>query len=203
MKRRFAIGSRTVLALAVAVLVTGSAAGQSDGSPYPYWATAPGGYRGSILRVPVPGPSLNALSNAARSTPFDPERALYRRSQIGGGFVPPTLTAKDIDLRFLQNNRRAADNRAHIWLYLPAKAEVWVNGVKTKQTGEARYFYSPPLTPSRKYVYQMRVRWMKDGKPIEKTQRLLVRAGATVRRDVTRPQTETKSTQSSGGEAAK
>jgi uncharacterized protein (TIGR03000 family) len=81
--------------------------------------------------------------------------------------------------------RGATDNRAHIWLKVPENAEVWVNGVKTKQTGESRYFYSPELETGKKYNYQMRVLWKKDGKPVEETQRILVQAGATIRRDFT------------------
>ena len=199
MNRRLTIGGRIVLAVAAAVFLAGSAAGQSSGSPYPYWGSAPESYRGSSLRVPVPGPSLLSISNASRSTPFDPDRALYRRSAIGGGFLPPSLTARDIDLRFLQSNRAAMDTRAHIWLYLPAKAEVWMNGVKTRQTGESRYYYSPPLTPGREYAYQMRIHWLKDGKPVEKTERILVHAGTSVRRDVTRSKSDGKSASSSGG----
>jgi uncharacterized protein (TIGR03000 family) len=75
------------------------------------------------------------------------------------------------------------DNKAHIWLRVPISAEIWVNGVKTKQTGESRYFYSPPLVLGKKYSYEMRVRWMEDGKAVEKTQRILVQAGETIRRD--------------------
>ena len=202
MNRRFAIEGRIVLALSAAVILAGSAAGQSDGSPYPYWATAPGSYRGSSVTVPVPAPSSSIISNAAHSAPYYPG-SIYLGSGIGGVFLPPFLTAKDTGSRLLQNNRKATDNKAHIWLRVPANAEVWVDGVKTRQTGETRYFYSPPLTPNRQYTYQMRIRWMKDGKPVEKTARIFVSAGVTVRRDLPQSVGDDKSAPSSGGTARK
>ena len=147
---------------------------------YPYWATAPQSYSGSRVSIPVPGMSPNTISNASQSPPSPTSMG----GSIGGGYVPPSLTARDIALP--QRERTDMYNKAHIWLRVPADAEIWVNGVKTKQTGESRYFFSPPLTPGKKYSYQMRVLWKKDGKPVEETQRILVQAGATIRRDFTR-----------------
>lgn len=138
---------------------------------YPYWATAPQGFAPSRVTVPVPAPSPFTISNAARSAPTQPSMGVG----VGGGFVPPFLTVRDATL----------DNKAHIWLRVPENAEIWVNGVKTKQTGESRYFFSPPLTSGKKYSYQLRLRWTKDGKPVEETQRIVVQAGQTIRRDFT------------------
>jgi uncharacterized protein (TIGR03000 family) len=150
-----------------------------NGGQYPYWDTAPQSYTLPRIYVPVPGMSPNTISNAARS----PATATGLGS-IGGGYVPPFLTAKELALPKRQS--LDADNKAHIWLQVPADAEVWVEGVKTKQSGETRYYFSPPLTPGKKYAYHMRVRWMRDGKPVEDTQRIIVQAGETIRRDFTR-----------------
>jgi uncharacterized protein (TIGR03000 family) len=140
-----------------------------DSTTYPYWATAPQSFAPSRVTIPVPGPSPFTISNAASAAPTQPSMGVG----VGGGFVPPFLTVRDAPL----------DNKAHIWLRVPASAEIWVNGVKTKQTGESRYFFSPPLTPGKKYSYQMRLRWIKDGKPVEEMQRIFVQAGQTIRRD--------------------
>lgn len=141
------------------------------GTAYPYWATAPQGFAPSRVTVPLPAPSAYTISNAARSAPTQTSVGVG----IGGGFIPPFLTVRDT----------ALDNKAHIRLRVPEGAEIWVNGVKTKQTGESRYFFSPPLTPGKKYNYELRLRWMKDGKPVEETQRIPVQAGQTIRRDFT------------------
>ncbi len=170
------------MALVAALLVGSSAQAQSsnpNGTQYPYWDTAPQSYTGPRLTIPVPGISPNTISNASQS-PASPTGGSLN---IGGGYIPPFLTSRD--LAFPPRERTDTSNKAHIWLRVPENAEIWVNGVKTKQTGEARYFFSPPLVPGKKYSYQMRVRWTKDGKPVEETQNILVQAGATIRRDFT------------------
>ncbi len=148
-----------------------AAPGTPGSTQYPYWTSAPISFNPSRVTVPVPGPSPVIISNAARSAPPQTNVGVA----VGGGFILPFMTARDATL----------DNKAHIWLRVPQSAEIWVNGVKTKQTGESRYFFSPPLTPGKKYSYQVRLRWMKDGKPVEETQRILVGAGRTIRRDFT------------------
>ena len=146
-----------------------AAPGAPGSTQYPYWTSAPMSFNPSRVTVPVPGPSPFTISNAARSAPIQTNVGVA----VGGGFILPFMTARDAPL----------DNKAHIWLRVPKSAEIWVNGVKTKQTGESRYFYSPPLELGKKYSYEMRVRWMEDGKAVEKTQRILVHAAETIRRD--------------------
>ncbi len=153
---------------------TPSAAG-APGAPgstrYPYWGTAPQSFAPSRVTVPAPGLSPFTISNATRSAPTQTSVG----AGVGGGFILPFMTVRDATL----------DSKAHIWLRVPESAEIWVNNVKTKQTGELRHFFSPPLTLGKKYTYQVRLRWMKDGKPVEETQRILVRPGLTIRRDFT------------------
>ena len=179
---------RILLTLGVSVCLAGSAAAQSTGQSYPYRATAPESYRGSSITVPVPGISPNTISNAARG----PAMGGGMGSSLGGSYAPPFLTSADLALRFSRGKGAPTDNKAHIWLRVPENAEVWVEGVKTRQTGEARYYYSPPLTPGKEYAYRLRVRWQKDGKPVEETQRLLVHAGASIRRDFTQDASSAK-----------
>jgi uncharacterized protein (TIGR03000 family) len=182
MKGFVPVGWRLLSALLAAVLIGGSVQAQAtnpNGGQYPYWDTAPQSYTLPRINVPVPGMSPNTISNASQSPPT----AAGLGARIGGGYVPPFLTARDIALP--KRQPAEANNKAHIWLRVPSDAEVWVDGFKTKQTGESRYFFSPPLSPGKKYAYQMRIRWTKDGKPTEETQRLLVQAGETIRRDFT------------------
>ncbi|MHB1424371.1 MAG: TIGR03000 domain-containing protein [Gemmataceae bacterium] len=171
-------------ALVAVVLGAGSVQAQGtnpNGTQYPYWDTAPQSYHGSRITVPVPGASSN-ISNAAHS----PSTPTGIGSGIGGDFMPPHLTARDIGSRLPQRQGPDAENKAHIWLRVPEDAEVWVNGVKTKQTGETRYYFSPPLTRGKKYSYEMRISWKKDGKPVEEKQSFLVQAGTSIQRDFTR-----------------
>jgi uncharacterized protein (TIGR03000 family) len=66
---------------------------------------------------------------------------------------------------------------ALIDLAVPANAEVWFSGEKTKATGEFRSFVTPALEKDRKFAYEVRVRWMDNGKVKEKIEKLPVHAG--------------------------
>lgn len=175
MKKLVPIWRWAAMAFFAFVLDAGTTYAQAPAGPgstqYPYWATAPQSFALSQVILPPPALSPFTISNAARSSPTPSNIGVG----LGGGFIPPFLTAR----------AAAADNKAHIWLRVPENAEIWVNGVKTKQTGESRYFFSPPLTPGKKYSYKVRFRWTKDGKPVEDTQNILIRAGETIRRDFT------------------
>jgi len=66
---------------------------------------------------------------------------------------------------------------AHFTLEVPAAAEVFLEGVKTRQTGTNRVFVSPRLIPGKQYVYEVRVRWTENGNLVEQTRSLTVAAG--------------------------
>jgi uncharacterized protein (TIGR03000 family) len=71
------------------------------------------------------------------------------------------------------------DNTAMIHLRVPGDATVWVEGERTQQTGTERDFVSPPLDPGKDYSYRIKARWTEDGKPIEKTKKVMVHANET------------------------
>ncbi len=66
---------------------------------------------------------------------------------------------------------------AQFTVQVPADAELYLEGIKTKQTGTNRVFVSPPLSPGRQYVYEVRARWTENGQPVEQTRSLVVIAG--------------------------
>jgi uncharacterized protein (TIGR03000 family) len=49
-----------------------------------------------------------------------------------------------------------------------------------------RRFVSPLLKPGREYTYQVRARWMEDGREVVQSRRVTVSAGAEVSVDFTR-----------------
>lgn len=63
---------------------------------------------------------------------------------------------------------------------VPADAEVWLEGAKTQQTGDSRQFVSPPLKPGQDYHYEIKARWKQDGRDVEQTREVNVRAGGRV-----------------------
>ena len=72
----------------------------------------------------------------------------------------------------------APTGAAAIEMRVPANAEVWFDGVRSKQTGEVRTFRSPPLEAGSSYLYAIRVRWRNAaGQVIDRTQQIRVQPG--------------------------
>jgi uncharacterized protein (TIGR03000 family) len=77
-------------------------------------------------------------------------------------------------------------NRAFLNVRLPSPdAEVWVEGDKTRSTGQFREFMSPPLDPDKKYSYEIKARWMENGKEVTRTKKVSVRPNAPTMVDFT------------------
>jgi uncharacterized protein (TIGR03000 family) len=81
----------------------------------------------------------------------------------------------------------AAEEVARIRVIVPDDAQVFFDGTLTTQTGAQREFVSPPLVPGSRYTYSLRARWTADGRPVEQTRTVPVRAGAKVLVDFTSP----------------
>jgi uncharacterized protein (TIGR03000 family) len=71
-------------------------------------------------------------------------------------------------------------NTALIDVSVPADAAVWIDGNPTTQTGATRAYVTPALTPGQKYSYELKARWMENGQPVEKTQKVSFLAGNQV-----------------------
>jgi uncharacterized protein (TIGR03000 family) len=65
----------------------------------------------------------------------------------------------------------------YLCVRVPEGAQVWLEGQPTQQTGAVRWFVSPTLPPGIPHVYEVRVRWSEQGKDVEQTQQVIVRAG--------------------------
>jgi uncharacterized protein (TIGR03000 family) len=164
--------------------VPGSAGATSSAAYYPYWGEAPSSYGGALLPYQgVMAPVRPYSSPLSSPTLFGSASALDgRRSGVSAA---STFLSSDANLlRPGGDYSPRQDSRAHIWLRLPADAEVLFDGAKTKQEGTLRYYYSPPLAAGQKYAYEIRVRWSKDGKSVERKRQVDVRAGDTVRLEV-------------------
>jgi uncharacterized protein (TIGR03000 family) len=80
------------------------------------------------------------------------------------------------------------DNAARVTVVVPEDAELWFNGTKTNQTGKRREFATAPLTPGKDFRYRIKARWIEDGKPVELTQTIKVRANSSQTVDFTKIQ---------------
>jgi uncharacterized protein (TIGR03000 family) len=70
-----------------------------------------------------------------------------------------------------------AEAPATITVRLPADARLTVDGAKTQATESSRTFVSPPLQPGKEYQYTLRCEVTRDGKKVERTKDITVRAG--------------------------
>ena len=52
-----------------------------------------------------------------------------------------------------------------------------LEGKETKQTGPVRKFVTPKLEPGVEYVYTIKATWTANGKPVEDTMKVTVKAG--------------------------
>lgn len=66
-------------------------------------------------------------------------------------------------------------------------AEVFVDGVKTAQTGTDRTFESPPQEPGKDVRYALTARWVERGVKVERTKVATGKPGEVVRLDFTAP----------------
>lgn len=71
----------------------------------------------------------------------------------------------------------APADRAILAMQVPADAKIWVQGEATKQDGAVRTFVSPPLEPGKAYTYAVKAQWKENGKAVEQSQSVTVRAG--------------------------
>ena len=66
---------------------------------------------------------------------------------------------------------------ATIMVRLPGDARLTIDGASTSSTQEMRTFISPPLQPGKEYQYTLRAEVTRDGKKVERTREVTVRAG--------------------------
>jgi uncharacterized protein (TIGR03000 family) len=75
----------------------------------------------------------------------------------------------------------ASGSEATVTVLVPAAAEVFFDGYRTTQKGNERVYTSPPLQAGKEFTYEIQARWDEGGKPVERTRRVPVTAGANVR----------------------
>jgi uncharacterized protein (TIGR03000 family) len=128
-----------------------------DAYPYTYYPNA------------WPGPAFDAGDTAQDvvQTPSDPD---------GNTAVTPPGG----DFRSVVPAAALPDAIAHITVNLPAGARLWVAGTPSFHTGAVRQFDSVPLTPGRRYRYQVRASWDQNGHEVTQTQQVVVSQGAHV-----------------------
>jgi uncharacterized protein (TIGR03000 family) len=110
----------------------------------------------------------------------------------------------------LEGRETPQEKPASVVVRLPASAELYVEKVKTKQTGPVREFETPPLKPGKTFSYHLKATWTDMGKEVVREAVLRVRAGETAEVDLTQPPAEVVKTdkpaekiEKPGGETSK
>jgi uncharacterized protein (TIGR03000 family) len=71
----------------------------------------------------------------------------------------------------------ANDSTATVIVRVPTNAQVWFDDNATRSTGPERSFETPALTVGKTYRYDIKARWLQDGKPVDLTRHVDIRPG--------------------------
>jgi len=158
--------------------------GYPYGYGYPY-APYPYGYPGYAAAPPTSGPPVGPVVSGSAygypyagappsaGTPIVPVVPGSNAVLASGGTTPPG---------------KSPDTDVTLIVRTPADAIVWINGVKTTQTGSRREFVSSGLAQGRNYTFDMRAEWTGlDGKSVEIHRRVPAQAGERRLVDFTLP----------------
>ncbi len=91
-------------------------------------------------------------------------------------FYPPDTAAPTI---------LPSSSTALIRVHAVPGAQLWFNDVATTQSGRVRTFTTPELQQGRTYEYEVRVRWMENGGPVERTKTIDLTPGRVIDLDLT------------------
>jgi uncharacterized protein (TIGR03000 family) len=150
---RFTTSSLAALAFAAVLLMAGPA--RAGGPPW----NAPLGW-------PWVRPKLHGY-NEPGTQPRSPEPAR-----------PAPAVKYTIQITVLPVRPPEADpNLVHVVAHVPEDARLWFDGQPTQQTGDLRYFVSPPLVPGRTFHYMVRAEWVENGRWVSQVHTFPVRAG--------------------------
>jgi uncharacterized protein (TIGR03000 family) len=170
------------------------------GPPFPTYGTVPGIYNGSdqhsydgpgwyVPRQPLtpPGPDGPVMvpirsANQVPARPQPPPLPPAGREEE----APPPPKVQQEEAPPPRKVQQEAP--ATIEVRLPdATAEVAINGGPTQQSGTIRVFESPPLSAGQVFTYDVKARWLSNGRPVNDDRTLAVEAGKRFVVDFTEP----------------
>lgn len=134
------------------------------GAYYPY---ASGGYYGGYYPY-----NTNRYSYSYPRAMYVPDNYAYSSSY----YTPPTTSVVTSDA-----------NTALLTIRVPPGAEVWFGDIKMAQRGSDRQYVTPSLDAGRMYIYDIRTRWMENGREVDKTRHVTIRAGDRITVDFLAP----------------
>jgi uncharacterized protein (TIGR03000 family) len=139
----------------------------------------------AVLLFALPDTSSAASQHSGGFRSAGPSVSVYVPSYYAIATVPAVTALAEKDYAYGATEEIAYD-AVLINVRVPAGAEVRFNGSKTSQTGSLRSFVTPALEPDRDYSYEIRVRWMEAGRPVEGMRKINLRAGDRLTLNFTR-----------------
>ncbi len=110
-------------------------------------------------------------------TPFAFDNLTGNPGFVYGAPVLPVIASSSV--------KPSTEAVASLRVTVPAGAELWFDGTKTKQVGAVRDFQTPLLPTNRNFTYQLRIRWQEDGQMREQKRTVHVEGGQHVAVDFT------------------
>jgi uncharacterized protein (TIGR03000 family) len=161
--------------------------------PYSRYGYSPGTYDYSSLSSPAPTRSYSyGYSSPSYSYPS------YSYPSYGYSYSAPVVVRATTPAVPAQSytyiDHRDGDNVGRLHVHVPASAKVWVDGEATKQKGSDRDFMTPPLRPEQEFTYTIKAQWNQDGRNMERTRQVRLRANDTASIDFTAPPKELEHT---------
>jgi uncharacterized protein (TIGR03000 family) len=148
-------------------------------SSAPLGSYAPVAYASTVCGALTYAPVATASATYAAAT----VAALSPPTRLRQANYPP-----DPGIRPASYTGGAASRRAEVFVRLPSpNATVWFDGVRMKQTGKTRRFFTPRLDPDGRFTYHVRVSWTENGKTRQQERDIYVRAGDVLEVNFTQP----------------
>ena len=117
--------------------------------------------------APAPTPAKKPVAEPPAEMPSAPAPARAARSRRD---APSSVLPK--------SSATSADNSGILTVWVPYDAKVTINGLTTHSTGSRREFVSYGLRPGLSYKYVVNAQVIREGKLIEDTRTITLRAGA-------------------------
>jgi uncharacterized protein (TIGR03000 family) len=132
------------------------------------------GYLYDTDTYPYVGPGATGYPNSRASAGItDPARfSTFTFTPPAGSFTavyPPVAAGTG-----------QASHSAAITVKAPTNSQIWFDGTLMAAGGTVRQYFSPPLAPGHKYVYEIQARWNGNGHEVAQSKKVEVSAGAQV-----------------------
>jgi uncharacterized protein (TIGR03000 family) len=118
---------------------------------------------------------------AGYAVPYDSGTAVYEAYPAAYPDVEPAGGYQSLYPPDTASEAPPPPSTARLTISLPdPNAEVWFNGTRVNVRGSSQTFTTPPLIPGTDYHYQVKARWMQNGREVVREQIVSFRAGERV-----------------------